>query len=123
MGRQAQGLEPVSRKEGGGSGQKPRAGRWPGPRQTEPRTGDTPRTGHNGLVAVKVVGGGGAKALPRCGDGRPGGGEAQEGRGSAGALTGFAVTALSAGSKALKSTMGSLARVKPQAPPSNDKRA
>jgi len=123
VGRQTRGLEPVLRKEGGGSGQKPRAGRWPGPRQTEPRTGDTPRTGCNGLVAVKVVGGGDVKAFPRCGEGRPGGGEAQEGRGSAGALTGSAVTALSAGSKALKSRMGSPARVKPQAPPSNDKRA
>ena len=72
---------------------------------------------------MKVVGGGNAKAFPRCGEGGPGGGEAQEGRGSAGALTGSVDTALSAGSKALKSTMGSLARVKPQAPPSNGKRA
>ena len=72
---------------------------------------------------MKVVGGGNVKAFPRCGEGRPGGGEAQEGRGSAGALTGSAVTALSAGSKALKLRMGSLARVKPQAPPSNGKRA
>ena len=46
------------------------------------------------------------KAFPRCGEGRPGGGEAQEGRGSDGALTGSAVTALSAGSKALKSSDG-----------------
>jgi len=123
VGRPARGLEPVLRKEGGGSGQKPRAGRWPGSRQTEPHTGDTPRTGCNGLVAAKVVGGGDVKAFPRCGEGRPGGGEAQEGRGSNGALTGFVDTALFAGSKALKTGMGSLARVKPQAPPSNARRA
>ena len=64
---------------------------------------------------MKVVGGGNAKALPRCEEREPGGGEAQEGRGSAGALTGSVETALSAGSKALKSGAGSLARVTPQA--------
>jgi len=72
---------------------------------------------------VKVVGGGNAKALPRCEEREPGGGEAQEGRGSAGALTGSVETALSAGSKALKSRAGSLARVTPQALSSNGKRA
>jgi len=43
------------------------------------------------------------KALLRCGERKPGGGEAQEGRGSIEALTGLVDTALSAGSKALKS--------------------
>ena len=76
-----------------------------------------------GSLRFKVAGGGGVKALPRCEEGRPGGGEAQEGRGSTGALTGSVDTALSAGSKALKTGMGSPARVKPQAPPSNGKRA
>jgi hypothetical protein len=72
---------------------------------------------------VKVAGGGNAKAFPRCVAGVPGGGEAQEGRGSAGALTGSADTALSAGSKALKPRVESLERVKPQVPPPNGKRA
>jgi len=76
-----------------------------------------------GSLRSKVTGGGGVKALPRCEEGKPGGGEAQEGRGSNGALTGFVDTALSAGSKALKTEMESLARVKPQAPPSNARRA
>src|SRR2546425_11339872 len=80
VGRQTRGLEPVLRKEDGGSGQKPRAGRWPGPRQTEPCTGVTPRTSCDGLVAGKVAGGGDVKAFPRCGDRTPGGGEAHEGR-------------------------------------------
>lgn len=76
-----------------------------------------------GSLRFKVTGGGGVKALLRCEEGKPGGGEAQEGRGSNGALTGFVDTALSAGSKALKTGMGSPARVKPQAPPSNARRA
>ena len=76
-----------------------------------------------GSLRSKVAGGGSVKALLRCEEGRPGGGEAQEGRGSNGALTGFVDTALFAGSKALKTGMGSLARVKPQAPPSNARRA
>jgi hypothetical protein len=76
-----------------------------------------------GSLRFKVAGGGGVKALSRCEEGRPGGGEAQEGRGSAGALTGSVDTALFAGSKALKTGMGSPARVKPQAPPSNARRA
>jgi hypothetical protein len=92
-------------------------------RKTDPRTGDTPRTSCNGLVAVKVVGGGNAKAFPRCEEREPGGGEAHEGRGSAGALTGSFDTALSAGSKALKSRAISLARVTPQAVTLNGKRA
>lgn len=53
VGCQARGLEPVLRKEGGGSGQKPRAGRWPGPRQTGLRTGKTPRTRRGGLTAER----------------------------------------------------------------------
>ena len=52
------------------------------------------------------------KAFPWCGEGVPGGGEAQEGRGSIGALTGCVGTALAAGSKALKSRAGLLARAK-----------
>src|SRR3989441_4065677 len=35
-----------------------------------------------GSLRFKVAGGGGVKALSRCEEGRPGGGEAQEGRGS-----------------------------------------
>lgn len=68
-----------------------------------------------GSLRVKVAGGGNAKAVPRCEEGEPGGGKAQEGRGSAGALTGSVDTALPAGSKALKSGAESLARVTPQA--------
>jgi len=51
MGRLIAGLEPVLRKEDGVSGQKPRAGRWPGSRQTVPRAVNTPKAGRGGLVA------------------------------------------------------------------------
>jgi hypothetical protein len=50
------------------------------------------------------------KALPQCEGREPGGGEAQEGRGSIEALTGLGGTALIAGSKALKSRVHSLVK-------------
>src|SRR5215470_4914680 len=85
--------------------------------------GKTPRTSRGGLIAVKVVGGGSVKALPRRVARVPGGGEAQEGRGPYEPLTGPARHRTPAGSKALKARAALLARVKPQAGPSNDTRA
>jgi len=35
-------------------------------RQTVPCTGETPRIGCGGLIAIKVVGGGDMKVSPRC---------------------------------------------------------
>jgi len=74
-------LEPVFRKEDGGSGRKARAGRWRDSTQTDLRIGKTPKTSRGGFAAVKVMGGEGVKALSRCAGGRPGGAEAHEGRG------------------------------------------
>jgi len=59
---------------------------------------------------MKAAGGGGLKGFLRCAEGVPGGGEAQEGRGSEGTLTGFVDTALNVGSKALKSRAGLLVK-------------
>jgi len=78
---------PVGRKAGWNSGQKSRAGRRPDPRQTEPRTGKTLGTSRGGFVTVKVASGGAAKAVLRCGERKPGGDEAHEGRGVAAGLT------------------------------------
>jgi len=78
------GLEPDFRKEDGGSGREPRAGRQPESRQANPRNGETPETSCGGFIAAKVMGGGGLKGLPRCAEGAPGGAEAHEGRGFAG---------------------------------------
>jgi hypothetical protein len=52
---------------------------------------------------VKAVGGGDVKAFPRCAGRVPGGAEAHEGRGSVVTQPVTAGTALTAGSKALKS--------------------
>ena len=77
-------LEPDFRKEDGGSGREPRAGRLPDSRKANPRNGETPETSCGGFIAVKVMGGAGVKASARCVEGVPGGGEAHEGRGSIG---------------------------------------
>jgi len=95
--------DPTFERRRGIEGLKPRAGRWPDSRQTEPCTGETPRASRGGFIAMKAVGGEGVKAFSRCAERKPGGGEAQEGRGSDEALTGFTDTALAVGSKALKS--------------------
>jgi hypothetical protein len=84
VGRPNAGLEPIFRKEGGGSGQKARAGRQPDSRQANPCSGKTPEISCGGFFAAKVMGGGDVKASPRCAEGAPGGAEAQEGRGSVG---------------------------------------
>ena len=78
------GLEPDFRKEDGGSGREPRAGRQPDSRQANPCNGETPEASCGGFTAVKAMGGAGVKAPARCAEGKPGGGEAQEGRGSIG---------------------------------------
>ena len=78
------GLEPDFRKEDGGSSHKPRAGRQPDPRQANPCNGETPEASRGGFIAVKATGGAGVKASARCTEGKPGGGEAHEGRGSVG---------------------------------------
>jgi len=77
-------LEPDFRKEDGGSGREPRAGRQPDSRQANPCNGETPEASCGGFIAVKAMGGAGVKAPARCAEGKPGGGEAQEGRGSIG---------------------------------------
>jgi hypothetical protein len=63
--RLARGLEPDFRKEDGGSGQEPRAGRQPESRQAPARVGETPGTSRGGFIAVKVVGGEDVKASSR----------------------------------------------------------
>jgi len=87
------------------------------------RNGETSRTGGGGFIAAKVVDGGGPKWSLRCGEGAPGGGEAQEGRGPQGALNGARRHRTPAGSKALKPRALKLARVKPQAEAHNGRRA
>jgi len=89
------------------SGQKPRAGRQPGYRQAAPRTDNTPRVSCAGLSATKAAGGGDAKSFLRCGVRVPGGGGSPRGARVAQGLHRLcANTALSAGSKALKSAGG-----------------
>ena len=78
---------PHFRKEERATGQEPRAGRQPAPRQADPCSGETPRTDRGGVIAVKVAGGGDPKWFPSCGERAPGGGEAHEGRGSRRGLT------------------------------------
>jgi len=117
------GLEPVFRKEDGSSGQKPRAGRLSDPRRHELLTGETLRASCGGFIAVKVASGGGVKALPRWAETNPGEVKPKRGADRAGSKPPRPGTALVAGSKALKSRAGSLARVKPQAGSSNGTRA
>jgi hypothetical protein len=67
------GLEPIFRKEAGGSGQKARAGRQPESRPANSCSDETPVVSRGGSIAVKIEGGGGVKAPPGCARREPGG--------------------------------------------------
>src|SRR4051794_2152711 len=84
----------------------------------QPRPAPSRRRGPVGAgsLRTKAVGGGNAKSFPRCVEGKPGGGKAQEGRGADGTLNRFRSPPHSPrGEKALKSRARRLARVTPQA--------
>jgi len=116
-------LEPGGCEIPRSSGRKPRTGRQRDPTPAHSCTGKPPRVPRIGFDATKTAGGSGVKALRRCVRGTPEGGTSPGGARIRWSFTASSNTALIAGSKALKSTWGSLARVKPQAGFTNGTRA